>query len=252
MHTAERTGTGTPTRHVTVGPQGLQTSEEVGPQPGDFSDSESTACGEGSAAVSQAARRHTVGRRAPATDKRTFQGAFSEAPQEATLDMSRSSRHIRLGPGESQTSGPFVFRGPVSKAFALAGPGAAPERGEAAGGSRTQGHLALGPQETSFAFQVDVSNVEDTRSWTREATFLFPAGTEAEARSVSDGGTWRDAGRRSNGAASGSLEGREQAAFHKAVQLPRTVDQRSVVSDDKKVAVLYLDRQEDEDEGDWF
>lgn len=262
MHTTERTGTGTATRHITVGPHGPQTSEEVSPQPGDFSDSESTARGDGSADVTQATRSYTVRRKALMTDKRTFQGAFSESPQEAsgedtsgaeaTLDMSRSVRHIQLGPGETLTSEPIVFHVPISKAFALTGPGGSPEHGEAADGSQTQGHVALGPPKTSFTFQMDMSNVEATRSRTGETTFLFPTGTEAGAHSASDGGTWRDAGRKNDRAASVSLEGREQAEFDKTVQLQRMVDQRSVVSDDKKVAVLYLDHPGDEDEGDWF
>ncbi|KAM5207179.1 LOW QUALITY PROTEIN: synemin [Hipposideros larvatus] len=105
---------------------------------------------------------------------------------------------------------------------------------------------------TAEVVEMDVSNVEATPSWTREATVLFPAGTEAEAHSVSDSGTWRDAGSRNGRAASTSVKGKEQAEFDKTVQLQRMVDQRSVVSDEKQVAVLYLDSQEEEDEGHWF
>ena len=46
--------------------------------------------------------------------------------------------------------------------------------------------------------------------------------------------------------------GKEQAEFDKTVQLQRMVDQRSVISDEKKVALLYLDSQEEENEGHWF
>lgn len=69
---------------------------------------------------------------------------------------------------------------------------------------------------------------------------------------MSDSGTWRDPGGRNDRAASMSFQGKEQAEFDKTVQLQRMVDQRSVVSDEKKVAVLYLDNQEEEDEGHWF
>lgn len=140
-----------------------------------------------------------------------------------------------------------------------------PELGELADSSRTPRHIALGPKETSFTFQMDVSNIEVTPSWTQEATVFFPAGTEAEAHSVSDPGAWRDAGSGSARAANVSFqgsagdgrqapgeEGREQAEFDKMVQLQRMVDQRSVISDEKKVALLYLDSQEEESEGDWF
>ncbi|XP_019493414.1 PREDICTED: synemin isoform X1 [Hipposideros armiger] len=262
VHTEDRVENGTPIRHVTVGPHRRQTTEQTVSQHGEFSDSESGVHGASSADVTQVTRSYTMGRKVLMSDESTFQGAVSESPQEAsggdtsgaeaTLGMSRSFRHIRLGPGETQTSEHIVFHGPVSKTFALAGSVDAPELGESAGGSRMQRHVALGPKETSFTFQMDVSNVEATPSWTREATVLFPAGTEAEAHSVSDSGTWRDAGSRNGRAASTSVKGKEQAEFDKTVQLQRMVDQRSVVSDEKQVAVLYLDSQEEEDEGHWF
>ncbi|XP_058912779.1 synemin isoform X2 [Kogia breviceps] len=113
--------------------------------------------------------------------------------------------------------------------------------------------------------EMDVSNVETTPRWTQEATVLFPAGTEAEAHSVSDRDAWRDASSSNDLAAGVSFQGsagdrhqapgekgKEQAEFDKMVQLQRMVDQRSVISDEKKVALLYLDNQEEENEGHWF
>uniref|UniRef100_A0A8C0B6C2 Synemin n=1 Tax=Buteo japonicus TaxID=224669 RepID=A0A8C0B6C2_9AVES len=47
----------------------------------------------------------------------------------------------------------------------------------------------------------------------------------------------------------------ERSFFDKTVQLQRMVDQRSVISDEKKVALLYLDHEEEEDDdndGQWF
>ncbi|XP_045052452.2 synemin isoform X2 [Desmodus rotundus] len=104
------------------------------------------------------------------------------------------------------------------------------------------------PPEAPPAGEMDVSHTEATPSWTPAATALSPAGMEAEAHS----GAWRDAGRGGDRAASVSAQGREQAEFHKTVQLQRMVDRRSVVSDEKKVAVLYLDNQGEDDEGHWF
>ncbi|KAB1257207.1 Synemin [Camelus dromedarius] len=267
------TGSGTSTMHVRVGSQRHQTTEQIVPPPWEFSDSESSAHSEGGADVSQATRSYTVGRKILMTERSTFQGAGS--PQETsvgdtsgvevTSGMSRSFRHIQLGPTETQTSEHIVFHGPVSTAFALAGSGDSPELGEVADGSRTVRHVALGPKETSFTFQMDVSNVEATPRWTQEATVLFPQGTEAEAHSESDRGTWRDAGSRNDLAAGASFQGsagdrhqapgekgKEQAEFDKTVQLQRMVDQRSVISDEKKVALLYLDSQDEENEGHWF
>ncbi|XP_058398345.1 synemin isoform X1 [Diceros bicornis minor] len=275
VHTEEWSGNSTAIRHVKIGPQRHQTTEQIVLQPTESSDSESTAHREGSADVTQATRSYTVGRKILMTEKNSFRGAVSESPQEAsvgdmsgteaTSGMSRSFRHIRLGPTETETSERVVFRGPISKTFALAGSVDSPELGELADSSRTPRQVALGPKETSFTFQMDVSNIEVTPSWTQEATVFFPAGTEAEVHSVSDAGAWRDAGSRSARAADVSFqgsagdgrqapgeEGKEQAEFDKMVQLQRMVDQRSVISDEKKVALLYLDNQEEENEGDWF
>uniref|UniRef100_A0A3Q2HP01 Synemin n=1 Tax=Equus caballus TaxID=9796 RepID=A0A3Q2HP01_HORSE len=275
VHTEEWSGNGTAIRHVKIGPQRHQTTEQIVLQRREFSNSESSAHGEGSADATQAAHSYTMGRKILMTEKSNFQGVVSISPQEpsvgdmsgagATSGMSRSFRHIQLGPTETETSEHTVFRGPISKTFALAGAVDSPELGELADSSRTPRHIALGPKETSFTFQMDVSNIEVTPSWTQEATVFFPAGTEAEAHSVSDPGAWRDAGSGSARAANVSFqgsagdgrqapgeEGREQAEFDKMVQLQRMVDQRSVISDEKKVALLYLDSQEEESEGDWF
>ncbi|MBV99037.1 Synemin, partial [Eschrichtius robustus] len=268
-------GNGTSIRHIKTVPQRHQGTEQIVPPPSEFSDSESKAHREGSADVTQATRSYTVGRKILMTEKSTFQTAVSESPQEAgsgdtsgaeaTSGVSRSFRHIQLGPAETNTSAHVVFHGPISKTFALAGSVDSPEVGEVADSGRTLRHVALGPKETSFTFQMDVSNVETTPRWTREATVLFPTGTEAEARSVSDRDAWRDASSRNDLAAGVSFQGsagdrhqapgekgKEQAEFDKMVQLQRMVDQRSVISDEKKVALLYLDNQEEENEGHWF
>lgn len=136
------------------------------------------------------------------------------------------------------TSEHAVFPGPTPKTLALAGSVDSPELGASA--DRTLARHALGPKETSFAFQVDVSHVAATPSWTQEATVLFPTGPEAEAD------------RRNDRAAGVSFRGQEQAEFDKTVQLQRVVDQRSVISDEKKVAILYLDNQGEDDDGHWF
>ncbi|XP_010844157.1 PREDICTED: synemin [Bison bison bison] len=268
-------GDGTSVRHVTIGPQRHQATEPIVPPPLEFSDSESSTHREGSADETLATSSYTVGRNILVTEKSTFQRAVSESPQEAsagdmsgnevTSGVSRSFRHIQLGPAEAKTSEHIVFHGPISKTFALAGSVDSPEVSEVADSGRTLRHVALGPKETSFTFQMDVSNVEATSRWTQEARVLFPAGTEAEAPSVSEPGAWRDASSRNDLAAGVSFQGsagdrhqapgergKEQAEFDKTVQLQRMVDQRSVISDEKKVALLYLDSQEEENEGHWF
>ncbi|XP_059534111.1 synemin [Myotis daubentonii] len=102
------------------------------------------------------------------------------------------------------------------------------------------------PPEGPAAGQMDASPTEAAPRRAREATVLFATGTEGDAHSS----TWREAGREEDQAA--RVASREQAVFDRTVQLQRMVDQRSVVSDEKKVAVLYLDSQGDEDDGHWF
>ncbi|XP_060011769.1 synemin isoform X1 [Lagenorhynchus albirostris] len=275
VHTEVWSGNGTSIRHIKTVPQRHQGTEQIVPPPLKFSDSESKAHREDLADVTQATHSYAVGRKILMTEKSTFQRAVSELPQEAssvdtsgaeaTSDVSRSFRHIQLGPAETNTSAHVVFHGPISKTLALAGSVDSPEVGEVEDSGRTLRHVALGPKETSFTFQMDVSNIETTPRWTREATVLFPAGTEAEAYSVSDRDAWRDASSRNDLAAGVSFQGsagdkhqapgekgKEQAEFDKMVQLQRMVDQRSVISDEKKVALLYLDNQEEENEGHWF
>ncbi|XP_055133062.2 synemin isoform X1 [Symphalangus syndactylus] len=262
VHMEGLPGSSTSVRHISIGPQRHQTTQQIVyhglvPQPGESGDSESI--------VHQATHSHTSGRQTVMTEKSTFQSVVSESPQEnsagdttgaeMTSGVSRSFRHIRLGPTETETSEHVVIRGPVSRTFVLAGSVDSPELGKLADSSRTLRHIAPGPKETSFTFQMDVSNVEAIRSRTQEAG----------ARGVSDRGAWRDADSSNDQAVGVSFkasagegdqahgdQGKEQAMFDKKVQLQRMVDQRSVISDEKKVALLYLDNEEEENDGHWF
>nr|XP_039335960.1 synemin isoform X1 [Saimiri boliviensis boliviensis] len=265
VHTEGLPGSSTSIRHISLGPQRHQTTQQIVyhgllPRPGESGDSESLVHRESSADVAQATHSHTVGRKTFMTEKSTFQNVVSESPQEDSAgDMSgaevasgisRSFRHIQLGPTENETSEQVVIRGPVSRTLVLAGSAASPELGELADSRGTLRHIAPGPKETSFTFQMDVSNVEAIRSRTQEAG----------ARGVSDRGAWRDMDSRDDQAVGVSFkssagegeQGKEQAMFDKKVQLQRMVDQRSVISDEKKVALLYLDNEEEENDGHWF
>ncbi|XP_057398777.1 synemin isoform X2 [Balaenoptera acutorostrata] len=181
-----------------------------------------------------------AGRASPRTELVTSQGPMSAtvevtsprgfAQSHVLEDVSQSVRHVQIEPPGTWRTEQVSPEGPAAQVV-----------------------------------EMDVSNVETTPRWTREATVLFPAGTEAEAHSVSDRDAWRDASSRNDLAAGVSFQGsagdrhqapgekgKEQAEFDKMVQLQRMVDQRSVISDEKKVALLYLDNQEEENEGHWF
>nr|XP_012619981.1 synemin isoform X2 [Microcebus murinus] len=172
----------------------------------------------------------------------------------------------------AETEGPGgASSGPVSATVEVSSPGAFAQSHVLEDVSHSVRHVKLGPTEiwrtepasqggpTAAVAEMDVSHLEAIPSWTRKA------GTEAEAHGVSDRGAWRDADSRNDQAAGGSLkapagaghqahgeQGKEQAEFDKAVQLQRMVDQRSVISDEKKVALLYLDNEEEENDGHWF
>ncbi|KAG3262646.1 synemin, transcript variant X2 [Ictidomys tridecemlineatus] len=134
-------------------------------------------------------------------------------------DVSQSSRYIKLGPTEIWRTEQVSHGGP-----------------------------------TAEVAEMDVSNTKTIPRWTPEA------GTEVDSHSVSDRGVRRDADSRNDRAAGGSFQasagdgekGAEQAGFDKTVQMQRMVDQRSVISDEKKVALLYLDNEEEEEDGHWF
>ncbi|XP_034343384.1 synemin isoform X2 [Arvicanthis niloticus] len=140
-------------------------------------------------------------------------------------DVSQSVRHVKLGPTEMWRTEQVSYGGP-----------------------------------TAQVVEMDLSDRRAIRSWTRDT------GSEVEAHSVSHHGGWRIAHSRDEQVASTSSQasagdahqtpgekGTEQAEFDKTVQLQRMVDQRSVASDEKKVALLYLDNEEEEEEGEgWF
>lgn len=139
-------------------------------------------------------------------------------------DVSQSVRHVKLGPTEMWRTEQVSYGGP-----------------------------------TSPVVEMGVSDTRAIRSWTRDT------GSEVEAHSVSHHGGWRVAHSRDEQSASTSSQasagdahqargekGTEQAGFDKTVQLQRMVDQRSVASDEKKVALLYLDNEEEEEGEGWF
>uniref|UniRef100_G1LG30 Synemin n=1 Tax=Ailuropoda melanoleuca TaxID=9646 RepID=G1LG30_AILME len=171
-----------------------------------------------------------AGRASPSSEPATSPGPVSAtvevtsptgfAQSHVLEDVSRSARRVQVGP---------------------------------AGIWRTEHVSREGP--TAQVVEVDVSNIEVTPRWTREAA----------AQGTPDHGAWRDGGSGKAWVAGASFQGsagdghqvpgekgKEQAEFDRTVQLHRMVDQRSVISDEKKVALLYLDNPEEDSEGHWF
>ncbi|KAL6063268.1 hypothetical protein STEG23_011723 [Scotinomys teguina] len=266
-HTRVSLGRNASIQHIDIGPQRHQTSKLIAPQTLEFRDSEGMVLVEGSRGMTQATHSFTTGREILRNKESTFQRVISESPPDSVMDtgaevtasISRSFRHIQIGSTEKGTSDHIVIHGPMSKTFVLDGSAASPELGGLAGDRSTLSHIAPEPKETSFTFQMDVSNTRAIRSWTRDS------GSEVEAHSVSDHGGWRAAHSRTEQVTSMSShasagdghqthgeKGTEQAGFDKTAQLQKMVDQRSVASDEKKIALVYLDNEEEEEGDGWF
>ncbi|XP_062998228.1 synemin [Elgaria multicarinata webbii] len=157
-------------------------------------------------------------------------------------EISRSMRHVRLSPSETATE-EIVFHGPVSETFSLGTADLSPTDGPSEN-SKSVGHIKIGAKEASFTFQMDVTNVA---GGAQEATIFVPNRKGADNYQLE--GTVKE-GQKDIG----SEQRSETSTFNKTVQLQRMVDQRSVISDEKKIALLYLNENEgeEEDDGPWF
>ncbi|XP_074090284.1 synemin [Macrotis lagotis] len=180
----------------------------------------------------------------------TAEHIFSQGPVSATVevssprgfaqspvleDINQSVRHIKIGPTEIRRTEQIFYEGP-----------------------------------TSEVVKMDVTNREEAASaarGTQETTIFFPTRKEAKVHIVPDDGDWKDIeskkdkeasmGFQISAAGDNQAQGKqvpEKVMFDKTVQLQRMVDQRSVISDEKKIALLYLDKEEEEEENDghWF
>ncbi|KAL8197504.1 UNVERIFIED_CONTAM: hypothetical protein K2H54_027253 [Gekko kuhli] len=214
-------GTNTTVRHIKLAPKESVTTEQIvfrGPiseQHLEFGESGQTFSSEGSV------RHITSGHKEIwSSEHVSYQGSVSESSgissagedvleMEGPSEVSRSVRHIRLGPAETHTE-QIVFQGPVSDKMP----------------KMDITNVAGGGQGAKILLQdaKDAHPAEDTAKGSERDT-------ESEQRS-------------------------EKSAFDQTVQLQRMVDHRSVVSDEKKIALLYLNENEEEEQeeedGPWF
>ncbi|GAB1292204.1 Synemin [Apodemus speciosus] len=267
-HTTVSLGRSRSIQHIDIVPQRHQASRQMVPQTLEFRDSEGVVLVRDSAGMTQATHNFTSDREILKNKENTFQRVISGSPPdsvantgaEVTANISRSFRHTQIGPTEEEPSEYIVTGGPISKTFVLDGSVASPGLGGVADGGSTPCQIALGSKETSFTFQMDLSDRRAIRSWTRDT------GSEVEAHSGSHHGGWRISHSRDEQVTSTGYQasagdahqtpgekGTEQAGFDQTVQPQRMVDQRSEASDEKKVALLYLDNEEEDEEGEgWF
>ncbi|KAM4660846.1 synemin [Amazona ochrocephala] len=230
-------------RHIQLGPQEFMTAEKViyhGPvsEHTEISELEDQTLSGGSV------KHYRVGQVGVKTTERIiYQGSLSETPQllyqeghlsenEGSSDTSRSYRHVKVTPVETHTE-EIIFTRPTSETM-----GDLSQTEESSESSGSVKHIKVGSKETSYTFQMDVSNmggISIIKSGEQQGTMVL---SNNQDPSVSQS----------------RMVGNENNEFDKTVQLQRMVDQRSVISDEKKVALLYLDHEEEDDDNDgqWF
>ncbi|GAB0194223.1 synemin [Grus japonensis] len=259
-------------RHIQLGPQEFMTAEKIiyhGPvsEHTEISELEDQTLSEGSI---KHVRRGQVG--VKTTEQIIYQGSLSETPDlineeghlsenEGSSAINRSFRHVKISPGETHAE-QIIFTRPISETLEDLS-----QTEESAESSRSVKHIKVGSKETSFTFQMDVSNmggISTVKSGEQQATMLIsnkqdPSVSQSQIVVESDQIVENENKRGGYVLSSFSQDHGEKVVeksfFDKTVQLQRMVDQRSVISDEKKVALLYLDHEEEDDDdndGQWF
>ncbi|NXK96539.1 SYNEM protein, partial [Formicarius rufipectus] len=182
----------------------------------------------------------------------------TEISEDHTLSGgSRSFRHVKISPVETHAE-QIIFTGPVS--------GMLEGLSQTQESSRSVKHIKAGSKETSYTFQMDVSSmggISTVRSGEQAAVLTSskqePSVSQSQVTVQSEHTAGNENTRSGYMLSSFSQDHGEQVVeqsfFDKTVQLQRTVDQRSETSEEKKVAFLYLDHEEEEDDendGQWF
>ncbi|NXT51530.1 SYNEM protein, partial [Pluvianellus socialis] len=257
-------------RHIQLGPQEFMTAEKIiyqGPI------SEHTEISELDQTLSGSSIKHfRLGQVGVETSERIiYQGSLSETPEltnkgghlsenEGSSDISRSFRHVKISPVETHAE-QIIFTSPISETLEDLS-----QTEESSESSRSVKHIKVGSKETSFTFQMDVSSMggmSTVKSGEQQATMIIsnkqdPSVSQSQTVVESDQ-IVENENQRGYVLSSFSQDHGEKVVeksfFDQTVQLQRMVDQRSVISDEKKVALLYLDHEEEDDDdndGQWF
>ncbi|XP_069841199.1 synemin [Dendropsophus ebraccatus] len=184
-------------------------------------------------------------------------------------DRNRYIRHIQLSSPDSHESECITFEGPTRESYESSEYIVSSPSGDSAESERSIKHIKLGPTEKSFTFQMDITKIA-TRHMGEEggqdrSMVITSSKTEGQQEfSQSYGELKDDSEVAESGYGEEEIAGVSQLPYNitthqvigdmsevdKTVQLQRIVHQGHIVSDDKKVAVVYLDDNEDEEEPD--
>ncbi|NXK06755.1 SYNEM protein, partial [Herpetotheres cachinnans] len=261
-------------RHIQLGPQEFMTAENIiyqGPisEHTEISELEDQALSEGSL---KCVRLGQVG--VKTTEQVIYQGSLSQPPElinkegylsenEGRSDINRSFQHVKISPVETHAE-QIIFTRPIAETLEDLS-----QTEESSESSRSIKHIKVGSKETSFTFQMDVSNmggISTVKSGEQQATTLMSnkqdpsvsqSQTVVESNQIVENENKGGGCVFSNFSQDHGEKVVEKSFFDKTVQLQRMVDQRSVISDEKKVALLYLDHEEEDDDdddndGQWF
>ncbi|XP_044135368.1 synemin [Bufo gargarizans] len=180
-------------------------------------------------------------------------------------DKNRYIRHIQLGSPNSQTIEHITLEGPTRESYESSEYVVSSPSGDSTESERSIRHIKLGPTEKSFTFQMDITKIATKHTGevgAQESSMVITSSKTEGKQELSQ--SYSESKDGSEVAESGygeeEIAGISQLPYNitsqhfigdmseidKSVQLQRMVHQGHMVSDDKKVAVVYLDDDEEE------
>ncbi|KAE8618317.1 hypothetical protein XENTR_v10009353 [Xenopus tropicalis] len=208
----------------------------------------------------------------PNREQIVFEGPVSSnvhiSTQESSTQMqeeNRSITHIIIGDKGAQTSESVIFEGPASETYESCDLQVSSPSGESGESERSIRHIKLGPTEKSFTFQMDITQIatkyqakgddQEREIVITSSNFETQPGTSQPCSELTDDLEVTESGygeEDTSGVSqyeaeiqSHSLSLIETPTFEKTVHVQRIAQQSSLVSDDKKVAIVYLDEEEE-------
>ncbi|XP_066415024.1 synemin [Molothrus aeneus] len=198
-----------------------------------------------------------------------YQGPVSEHTEITELEDqtfsggSRAFRHVKISPAGTHAE-EIIFSGPIAGVVEDLS-----QIAESSESSSSVKHIKVGSRETAYTFQMDVSNLGGTsavKSAEQQEAGLVSSKQEpsagqpqviVESNQLAGNESTRSGYVLSSFSQDQGEKVVEQSFFDQTVQLQRTVGQRSDTSEEKKVAFVYLDHEEEDDEendndGQWF
>ncbi|XP_053844093.1 synemin [Vidua macroura] len=255
-------------RHFRLGPKEVHTEHVIfeGPISGKVEVSSTRDFSQGESSVRQI---QTGPQGFMTAEEIIYQGPVSEHTEITELEDqtlsggSRAFRHVKVSPAGTHTE-EIVFSGPIAGVVEDLS-----QIAESSESSSSVKHIKVGSRETAYTFQMDVSSLGGTsavKSGEQQGATLVSSKQEpsagqpqviVESNQLAGSESTRSSYVLSSFSQDQGEKVVEQSFFDQSLQLQRTVDQRSDTSEGKKVAFVYLDHEEEDDEdnendGQWF